>query len=595
MFIAHNGRTPYRIVMAHPVDETVKYACDELRHYVYESTGASVPITTEQIPAMGPEILVGYSERVRSLGIELSYEKLGEEGYIIKTVGNDLVLAGHTPRATLYAVYSFLETWVGCRWFSEDVSQILHHADLMMPIVDYIDKPAFEYREAYWREAFSGRFASRNKLNSNKADISKRQGGKKKFFNFHHSFDDIISPEDYFDSHPEYFSMVDGERVRNRTQLCLTNPEVLSLSVAKVRQWIRDNPDCTVFSVAQNDWDNHCTCPRCLVVEEREGSPSGPIIEFVNKIADDIKDDYPNIMIHTFAYQYSRKAPRFAVPRDNVIVRLCDIECCFSHPLSGNLANETLIDPRAEKMSQCQCSSEGETDFLRDLREWGAICKRLYIWDYVTNFAHYLMPFPNFDVLQSNFQLFQIYGAAGVLEQGNFSHGGGGHLCELQVYLQAKLLWNPNCNWMHHLREFVDAFYGLAAASYILKYIDLWQTAVRPWHMGINDGPDAPWIDNETLHEADELLNHALFATKDVNMRFRIEKLRLGLSYVLISHMPRNTPCRDMMVDRFAWELRAHGISEISERWAFDEALEKMKSFQCIRDAKRDLRVDYRM
>ena len=102
---------------------------------------------------------------------------------------------------------------------------------------------------------------------------------------------------------------------------------------------------------------------------------------------------------------------------------------------------------------------------------------------------------------------------------------------------------------MHHLREFVDAFYGLAAAPYILKYIDLWQTAVRPWHMGINDGPDAPWIDNETLHEADELLNHALFATKDVNIRFRIEKLRLGLSYVLISHIPRNTPCRNMMVD----------------------------------------------
>ena len=42
--------------------------------------------------------------------------------------------------------------------------------------------------------------------------------------------------------------------------------------------------------------------------------------------ADAVKDEFPDKFIGTFAYQYTRKAPRFARPRPNVIVRLCSIE-----------------------------------------------------------------------------------------------------------------------------------------------------------------------------------------------------------------------------------------------------------------------------
>lgn len=67
------------------------------------------------------------------------------------------------------------------------------------------------------------------------ADLSNMRGGKMKFYNFHHSFHDLISADEYFDSHPEYFSLVNGKRRKEGTQLCLTNPDVFELSLAKVR------------------------------------------------------------------------------------------------------------------------------------------------------------------------------------------------------------------------------------------------------------------------------------------------------------------------------------------------------------------------
>jgi hypothetical protein len=61
------------------------------------------------------------------------------------------------------------------------------------------------------------------------------------------------------------------------------------------------------------------------------------------------------------------------VPRDNVIIRLCSIECNFALPLTDD-SNKAFQD---------------------DIVAWSKLSQRLYIWDYITNFAAYVMPFPN--------------------------------------------------------------------------------------------------------------------------------------------------------------------------------------------------------
>lgn len=589
--LAAGGRTAWRIVMAHPSHETVKLAADELYHFIMEISGASLPVQTELVADGEKEILVGFSGRMAHHGLE--EEPLEEEEFIIRSGDSYLLLAGGSPRGTLYAVYAFLEEELGCRWFSSDCSVIPRRTTLEFGDLNRREKPAFESREAYWRDAFDGDFAVRNRMNSNKADISVRQGGRMKFYNFHHSFNDLVSPEEYFDTHPEYFSMVDGKRLRERTQLCLTNPDVLRLAIARVEQWIEENPDCRVFSVAQNDWRNYCTCPRCAAVDAEEGSPAGTMIRFVNAVAEAIEKKHPRVLLHTFAYQYTRKAPRFVRPRDNVIVRLCSIECCFSHPLDGTLT--ASLAPQANEGKHPQCAALGETAFLDDLREWSRITNRLYVWDYVTQFRDYLSPMPNFDVLARNLRLFRDLGVKGMLEQGNFSHGGGGHLAELEAYLQAKLMWDPDCDWEAHLQDFLRGYYGQDAAPLVAQYIQAWQEATRGWHVGIYYSSHAPFITEALLEKSVSLLGEALFLTRDAAQRKRLEKLLLGVEYLILARLPKETPGRDALFARFFWRVREAGVSELHERWTLEEALDQLALSDDERDWKRTVVNDYKM
>ena len=70
---------------------------------------------------------------------------------------------------------------------------------LVVEDLDICENPAFEYREVYFRSAFDAGFCVKNRLNSNMAYIPKEMGGKTKFFNFHHSFNELVSPEIYYD------------------------------------------------------------------------------------------------------------------------------------------------------------------------------------------------------------------------------------------------------------------------------------------------------------------------------------------------------------------------------------------------------------
>ena len=111
-------------------------------------------------------------------------------------------------------------------------------------------------------------------------------------------------------------------------------------------------------------------------LEEEEGSPAGPLLHLVNYVAAKVGKQYPHVAIDTLAYQYTRQPPRHVKPLPNVIVRLCSIECDFAHPLTAK-SNRT---------------------FAEDIRGWSKLCRRLYIWDYTTNFGHYIQPHPNLRV-----------------------------------------------------------------------------------------------------------------------------------------------------------------------------------------------------
>ena len=129
-----------------------------------------------------------------------------------------------------------------------------------------------------------------------------------------------------------------------------------------------------------------------LKINEEEGTPGGSLFRAVNAIADGLKDEYPNVAIDTLAYQWSRPAPKITKPRENVIIRLCSIECNFAVPLTGQLADGRLlrrVDP-AVLFAFCVvdfCIDTKNVKFQTDMSAWSKVSNRTFIWNYITNFG----------------------------------------------------------------------------------------------------------------------------------------------------------------------------------------------------------------
>jgi hypothetical protein len=406
LILAENGRTEYRIVVAREADETELKAARVLRNALEGIAGGVLPIVTDEKPAVDREILIGRARRPEAVQLQSAVEDLGEDGFLLKTVGPKLVIAGGRDKGTLYGVVAFLEDCLGCRKYSrDDVPITPHRSRIEIPPLDRTETPFFAYREILMPDAFDDDYADWHRIDNQK--VRQRDWGL-----YVHTFKTLVPPEKYFADHPEFFTEQNGLRVPD-AQLCLTNPEVFGLVVAELRDRMRETPQAKYWSVSQNDTFSPCRCSACRAMDEKFGGPSGTILNFVNRIA----REFPDKIISTLAYQYSRQAPVGIKPEKNVNIMLCTIECNRSRPLAA--------DP-------------GSASFVKDLRDWSRLTDNIILWDYVVQFRNYCDPFPNLRALKPNLEFFKANNIRMMFEQGSSSSRSEFH--ELRTYLLAKLL-----------------------------------------------------------------------------------------------------------------------------------------------------------
>ncbi len=550
MKIIENNKTEYMIVYNKDAHECVRYASNLLQEYLYLATSVCIPLFSDKCDRRGKEIILG---EARGIDIRCDIEGLNEEAFVIKEVEGNLCFAANSPRGILYSVIRFLEDYIGYRCFSNDIEKY-DKKDL----IDFngeikYDFP-FEYREVYFHDAFKSKFASMNMINGNLADLSDKLGGKLRWFNFHHSFSDICNPNEYFDTHPEYFSYIDGARRKEHTELCLSNEDVLNMAIKRVLEWKEKNPECKVFSVSQDEWMGHfikmaCECEECKKIDDYGESQSASIINFVNKVATEVKKVYPDILIHTFAYQYSRKPPKHFVPVDNVIVRLCNIECSWSKPI-------------------VEANSGESKAFYEDLINWSKITNRLYIWDYAVNFRNYLLPFPNLRSMVKNIEMYKNLKVKGLLMQGNFSNGGKGYLDEMKAYIASRFMRYDNLNLDEEIKEFCKYYYG-KYASVAYKYIMLFEDEIPKYDLWLYDDSDHALFSDEILDKAKSILKEA--SNIDDKVYFNhFELLKMSFDYAYITRLPLDYKGRDSLVDEFFNKVHKHHITELFERTSLD-------------------------
>ena len=503
---------------------------------VTEMKLTSVKVTTGEDPTelyAGAELIAylnkkGVTVAEGGFPISISIDSSMESGcFKVEASLNEnagMTIKGSTGRDTLFGVYKFLEKYAGFRYFTYNLETYTEDDVIITDGVMMNYVPVIGPRRLTWYSVYndSYKWCVKNGVNFG-VGISNEMGGQSLNYGnlFVHTLG-RLSETSY--PYQDY-----------ATNPCLTDPEVFETVLKNVRKELESNPDVNIVSISQNDYDYWCHCPNCAKIEEEEGAPSGTLLRFLNRIAEELVKDYPNIIIDTLAYKYTQKAPKLTKPHPNVCIRLCSISCCFTHAID---------DPNCKQNKV----------FRDDLIAWGKICDNVHIWDYTTNFHYYISTFPNLDVIQKNMKFFADNSAVSMFPQGN-SQGVSGEFGELRAYLLAKLMCDPYMSeeeYYTHMDEFLKAYYGEGWEN-IRAFIDKTSELAANGGFKINKGDESvggavcgqgiydhpltvitreEYLDNEAYF--DELWNQALALAGDrveyvkrSMMQWRLTKLYL--------------------------------------------------------------------
>ena len=507
-YLFHQQKSAYTIVVSPEASVSEKTAAHEMHDWLKAISGADIPVTND-LKAKGHKIFIGFNSEVARLTGTNKPEQT-DEAFTYRTVGKNLIIYGGSQRGTMYGVYAFLENELGMRWYTPQCTKVPKLKKWKLKDMAHSEQPAIRYRYSnYYCVDNAPEWSAHNKENMKRSASENNYGNIEAYWSAH-TMGQLVPATEFYETHPEYFAWRDGKRINNG-QLCLTNPDVMKICTERLMQTMHDYPLYRIYSLSQNDNQRFCECEKCKAVEEKYGGHSGLIVWFVNQVADEVKKEFSEKYVGTFAYQYSRKPPVNIVPRDNVVIRLCSIECCFAHPLSD----------------ECPANKA----FMNDLRAWSTIAPHLFIWDYIVDYAQYMAPWPNFQVLGPNIKTFAQNKAIGIFEEAQYQSNGG-EFDEMKAWVVTKLLWNPEQNVSELVRDFVYGFYGPAAPK-IMEYYQLCQSLVKEdTHYNIYIREQDKIYSDEFVKKGFRILNDARALATDQTTRDRVNRVRMQLLYL---------------------------------------------------------------
>ncbi len=496
--LVSGGNSDYTITLTENADDLEVKAAEALKDYLHQISGINLAISKEDSP--GKKILIGQWEGAESLDKNtITYGVKDEQ----------LFIRGGSPQNTLYAVYTFLENELGCRFYSPSVEYIPTEKKLTLSSsLQYSYAPPITTRTVHSRLFYEHPdFADKLRVTT-EAFPSYVPTARV------HTFHRFVPADLYYQGHPEYYALRNGKRIP--TQLCLTNEAVFQIVKDTVASLLESHPEAGVISVSQDDNTQYCQCANCEAIHTKEESPSGSMIHFVNRIA----RAFPDKQISTLAYQYTRKAPAALKPEPNVLITLCSIECDRSAPIEE------------------KCS-----DFTKDLIAWGEKTDNIRIWDYTTQFTNFLAPFPNLYTLQPNIELFVKNNAKWIFEQHSNQPS---ELFELRSYLTAKLLWDPTADADAIMNDFLEGYYQ-EAAPFVQDYITTVHEELAKdstFFLFLYGDPSqgfGSFLKEDLLNYYDSLYKEASnIVMEQPEVLQRVQRARLSVDYAILENARRD-------------------------------------------------------
>ena len=476
--LAENGKTAYTIVydfgnMDVLLDPVVRDLADILK----EITGAEFPVKPR---TDGPGIYIGVTPPGEKSDFAARERR-------IKTVGRDFYIYGDHRHGTSGAVYNFLTEFCGCRWYSmTGDKRIPKKPTLKFDAIDYRHVPSFKSIE------FGARYdevrlmpAIRNWVRRNNSYLMPDYAfgepddawfyigpvthtlaaylppipRKPRSFNADGRFfagpHPALADRAYFKDHPEYFTLDRNGKRNAYMQACFSNPEVRRILLENIEKVIQaekyDPEQYAVLDFTQNDeQEGFCFCEGCKALERKYRTPGGAYFDFLVEMSRHFQKKYPRISFRFFAYQEDMTGipPTGLEFPDNLAVILAPLEQDFSKPFSDRY----------------------NIRFLKQIRQWGKLCKEIWIWNYPVLYPHGMHIYSLFPGVWRNAENLKLAHAAGtryiIAEQGG-SILQGCAFKELNSYLQCRMAEDVNIDVDAVVKEFCDAVYGKASDDMI--------------------------------------------------------------------------------------------------------------------------------
>ena len=516
LVLVEDGRPSAAIVTADRPSPSARKAARTLQEYLEKISGARLDIKSEKEKVSGNRILLGHSKAARKLGVELpsgfTY-RLDEEGFVMKTVGSDLLLAGNEDwqyRGTEIAVNKLLED-LGCRWyFAGEYGEVLPSMKtIAVGELDRRERPSFRLRNIW----FSGWMATTEEtgekyrkwydLNNMSAMPPSLPGDG--------TITKLAPANEYFESHPHIYALdEDGQRVRD--MLCLTEPDAVEIGVKTITAHFREDPDAFAYGFAPPDGHPLCYCDRCLAAipgfaGKGYGDPalSDLWFNFANRIAAEVYKEFPERWLLTNGYANRVRLPEsIEAFSPNLGIQSAIIAACTLHPIG---------DPK--------CWQRRYYNQLLD--RWTEELDFVFIYDYDPGKGVDGLPFPGLHNIRHDLPYFHQRGVWGFWSEGN----NGWMISHLNYYVRARLMWNVDEDVDRIVRDYCVRFYGDAADA-VEQYMWTLEEAVDEATVHETWGRLTPWkhiLTRSVTKQLDDLMARARQQAQSADAALHVDVL----------------------------------------------------------------------
>jgi len=460
--LVENGQSGYVIVRGANAIPAEVTAANKLQGFLKEISGVELAVVTDEAAAQEKEIVVGDTNRYA-----VDYDPLGEEGFVLKTIGSKVIIAGGKPRGTLYGIYDFLEKFAGCHWYSKETKIIPEMAALEIPAaIDELEIPVFLSRAATTvQQGYDVDSALANRINDGWVvpdELRTEAYGGLFGWIIGHDVDALVSvaaqANGQIEAHPEYFAKDEnGVPYIGYTNPCLTNPVTIQAYADYAASRIDAGVKC--ISLGMNDNDNICHCAGCtaMYAEESTGAAnldgfSGTYVRFLNAICEILEakgGKYAEATISGFGYGITEEPPKTAC-HENILIYFCPISMCYAHKAG-------------------ECSDENTRRlFEKNFLGWSAKCEAMAVFEYPLTYNLWNTPYPLWSNIQSYLQLYRDNKVLGLINCSSATDDVAFY--QMTGCLYARLLWNPNADMEALYASFLPCYYG-EGWQYIREYI----------------------------------------------------------------------------------------------------------------------------